>query len=440
MTRQPRPRAAPIVIVLVAGIAVIGGALAFAILGGRGDGTAGPTTAAATSASGPPIASGPRSGAPTTGAPSPTTAPSSAPSAAVAPRLESCAAAGSEGLVRTCYELALRELVAPTDDPRPVVQQIADFAWERGGFLFGNCHGLMHTVGRTYVAAHDVTLATLMDYLPANNDPGCSAGFSHGLATGVAPQIDLSRPEETARICDAAATRFQRYSCVHGFGHAFMRLVDEEIELALPMCASLGERAAPDCAQGAYHDYWFAAIGFDDAEAPADLVRDPRALCTAQPDAFVRPCWYRAFIDTRQPGVQLATGSELDQMCVGLGGLQRSACITAASVIGPPDPVDQLAICMELGDPVDQSSCVRGAKVQNLLREPPEAYVDLIGRCARFVEPTASECNRWLGKVISVVTDGAFETTGCPRLPSPAAREACLAGARAIDEALETFS
>jgi hypothetical protein len=249
----------------------------------------------------------------------------------------------------------------------------------------------------------------------------------------------MNAPEETATICDGAGTRFQEYSCIHGFGHAFMRVVAEDIGQALHMCSSLGAHAAPDCAQGAYHDYWFAAIGFDDAKAPPDLLRDPRALCTTQPDEFVRPCWYRAFIDTRAPGVQLASGAELDNMCAGLAGLQRSACITAASVIGPADPVNQLALCTELADPADQGSCIRGAKVQNLLKEPPEAYVDLISRCAMFGGETASGCYRWLGKVISVVTDGAFETTGCARLPAPA-REDCVAGARSIDEALETFS
>ena len=45
-----------------------------------------------------------------------------------------------------------------------------------------NCHGVMHTVGRTYARDVGLTLATLMDYLP-RSDPGCSAGFAHGLVT-----------------------------------------------------------------------------------------------------------------------------------------------------------------------------------------------------------------------------------------------------------------
>src|SRR5688572_31597218 len=78
----------------------------------------------------------------------------------------------------------------------------------------------MHTVGREFASEHDVTLASLMTYLPQSNEPGCTAGFAHGLVTGVAPQIDLSRPAESAAVCDETDTRYQRYSCVHGFGHA----------------------------------------------------------------------------------------------------------------------------------------------------------------------------------------------------------------------------
>jgi hypothetical protein len=77
----------------------------------------------------------------------------------------------------------------------------------------------------------------------------------------------------------------------------------------------------------------------------------------------------------------------LDQPALGyrLAGLQREACITAASVIGPADPA------------------------------------------------------RWLGKTIGVLTDGGFAQAGCPQLAAPARRQ-CRAGAAGMDEALVTFS
>jgi hypothetical protein len=117
----------------------------------------------------------------------------------------------------------------------------------------------------------------------------------------------------------------------------------------------------------------------------------------------VGPCWYRAFIDNRPKGFVIQSPEDLDALCQRLAGLQRQACITAASVIGPPDPALQLQICAGLGDRADAAACVRGTKVH------------------------------------SVLTDGAFGRAGCPRL-APTARRDCRAGASRMNDALVTFS
>jgi hypothetical protein len=341
---------------------------------------------------------------------------------------------------RACYAREYLLAVEGRDDPRPAVAAIADAAWREGGSVLSTCHGAMHTVGRVYARDAGVTLANLMDHLPRSNDPGCPAGFAHGLVTGVAPQIDPSRPREAATACADVATRYQRYSCVHGFGHAFMRIYDDTLEPALGLCRALGPRAAPDCAQGAYHDYWLAVAGADDARLSRDPVTDPRALCSAQPAAFVRPCWYRAFVDNRPDGFVVGAPEDLDVLCEGLHGLQRRACVTAASVIGPPDPAAQLEICARLRAPSDAASCIRGAKVQNLLDSPMNVHVRLIGRCELFRGATRAACYRWLGKTLAVVTDGEFARAGCPELAAADARRHCRAGGRRMNDALVTFS
>jgi hypothetical protein len=150
---------------------------------------------------------------------------------------------------RKCFARKFQAVVEGRDDPRPAVQAVSDLARSEGGFLLENCHVVMHTVGRTYARDAGVSLATLMDHLPQSNDPGCSAGFAHGLVTGVAPDIDPSQPGEAATACADAGTRVQRYSCVHGVGHAFMRLYGDQLEPALELCVALGRGVAPDCAQ-----------------------------------------------------------------------------------------------------------------------------------------------------------------------------------------------
>jgi hypothetical protein len=355
------------------------------------------------------------------------------------PDLRECRQLGAE-LANECYTRAYLRLVRGRRDPRPAVKAIADNAWKEGASLLANCHGIMHTVGRTYASERHLTLGTLMTYLPQSNDPGCTAGFAHGMVTAVAPDIDPTRPGEAARVCGGARTRYQEYSCIHGFGHAFMRIYGDQLEPALRLCAMLGKRAAADCAQGAYHDYWFAVIGADDTSLQGEPVRDPRRLCGGAPARFVRPCWYRVWLENRTQDLQVATPADVEALCSGLSGLQRSACVTAAALIGPVDPAAQLALCARMPAAADQASCARATKVQNLLGKPTARFVRIVDGCSRLARAARAPCYRWLGKAVAVLTDGAFARAGCPRLRGAAARRQCAAGARTMDQALETFS
>src|SRR4051812_17699911 len=289
--------------------------------------------------------------------------------------LEKCA-----GLVqdegRQCYSRELAAIVNSADDPLAAVEGITKAAYaDKSGFLLANCHGIMHTVAREYALKIHLTLAQLMDHLPQTNDPGCSAGYAHGLVTAVAPQIEQQGgPSVAIKLCATSETRYQRYSCIHGFGHAFMRLNNDQIAPSLAMCKQLGSGAAPDCSQGIYHDYWFSVNGIDDTNKPANPITEPRELCGQQPAEFVRPCWYRAFVETAS-GTRVQGPEDFENLCGGLTGLQRHACVTGASVIGPPDPRNQLLVCAALEDPEDVEACIRGTKVQNLINFPASLSV-----------------------------------------------------------------
>lgn len=342
---------------------------------------------------------------------------------------------------RACYSRELAAIVNGAGDPLAAVEGITEAAYtDQSGFLLANCHGIMHTVAREYALRTGLKLEKLMDSLPRTNDPGCSAGYAHGLVTAVAPEIEQAGPKIALQLCAKSETRYQRYSCTHGFGHAFMRLNNEQIAPSLQMCDQLGEDAAADCSQGIYHDYWFAVNGLDSTAKPEDLVTDPRELCGAQPEQFVRVCWYRSFVETAQ-GKRMESGEELDEACSGLADLQREACITGASVVGPADPTAQLEVCSGLEAASDVVACIRGTKVQNLAAYPIERSIDLIKACnTTFSGKLAIECDRWLGKTLGVVTDGEFRTTGCPELPTSQARRACLEGVKSMDGPLITFS
>ena len=227
-------------------------------------------------------------------------------------------------------------VVEGRDDPRPAVQAISDLAWSEGGFLLENCHVVMHTVGRTYARDADVNLATLMDYLPQSNDPGCSAGFAHGLVTGVAPDIDPSQPAEAATACADADTRFQRYSCVHGFGHAFMRLYGDQLEPALAAVRRARTGRGPRLRAGRVPRLLVRRDGADDAtlreraaHRPAAALRRPSQRSSCGPAGTAR---------SSRPAPTASSSrrrEDLDDLCEDLDGIQRGGCITGAAVIGP---------------------------------------------------------------------------------------------------------
>ena len=337
---------------------------------------------------------------------------------------------------RACLQDQLVRLLVETGNPARELPRIDRYTHAQGGYLEQACHVLMHGVGRRYGRLEHVTLGRLQDYLPRTNDPGCSAGFGHGLLMALGPQLVQRGPRAAARECDLGATRYQRYSCIHGLGHAYMRLYSELLPLALGACRELGAVNAPDCGQGAFHDYWIALSGLDATKRPT-VVASPRKLCGRQPALFVRACWFRSFLE-RPPVAPIESAGDVSRTCRALLGRQRGGCVTAASLVTSVDPFDQLAVCARLGA-VDAASCVRGVRVQGVAGTPLAYQVRLLRQCVG-VRSAQRACYTWLGRALNVVADGRFARTGCTRLRYAATRAACVRGAHAYGGALETFS
>jgi hypothetical protein len=338
---------------------------------------------------------------------------------------------------RSCLIDQATLLVEHTNDPANELPRIDAYVHSVGGWLQANCHVLMHTVGRRYGKKEKVTLTNLLDHLPKTNDPGCSAGFAHGMLIALGPQIEKLGPKGAAADCHRAATRYQRYSCIHGLGHAYARQFNDFIDPALASCSKLGADDALDCSQGVFHDYWIAVAGLDGTRKTVGTVTSPRQLCGAQPARYVRVCWYRALLE-RPPAKVPTTAAGLLALCHGLHGLQLSGCLTGASLIRSDDPLEQLRTCAKLSG-TESADCLRGLRVQTYALAPFSTKLGLIRACAN-VASAQRACYEWLGKTLNVITDGRFETKGCSQLRYAATRADCVRGARSYEGALETFS
>lgn len=349
--------------------------------------------------------------------------------------LRECARLDGERRER-CYVRGLLAAVEASGAPAREVPKIDGRVNAGGGYLKANCHIFMHEVGRRWADRHDITLETLYRNVPRSNDPGCSAGFGMGMVMHLGADLVIE-PRKTIPICTGMPNRFREYTCTHGAGHAFMRGYHGVLKSAVGACKSLGARLAPDCAQGAFHDYWISLSGRDGTKRPKLADADPRSVCGAY--VYARPCWYRFFWERRQ-AERAAAAPDLIRLCRGVAGVQRAGCIGGASLllVRVAEPVEHAAICGRLSAP-DSMSCLRGVNVPALGGDP-YAQLRLLRTCAGQPASTRPDCYRWFGRTLNVTTNGRFARSGCTKLRAAEPRKACLEGARRLDQPLATFS
>jgi hypothetical protein len=362
---------------------------------------------------------------------------SDSPSSAAASFGPECAAKRATNAKASCYvKLLLRDI----ENSRNPSRELPDLDAETraaGGFIAASCHALMHQVGRAYARRHHVTLATLQKYLPKSNDPGCSAGFGHGLIMALGPQILRIGPKGALRVCMRLPTRMRQYMCIHGLGHAYMRMYGEYLRYALPLCRKLGPRAAPDCAQGAFHDYWIAASGRDATAKRPGLVTSPRVLCGVRKGEFALACWYRVFVE-RPPRHGVERAGDIDALCKGLRDVQRGGCVAGAALSAAgSDPFVLTRLCAHL-EGNDVSNCLRAVPVEEI-GPWRTRQLELIRTCGTLADGSRRPCYEWFGKALAVVTDGRF-AAACRSLHSPAGRSQCRVGARRFRLPLVTFA
>jgi hypothetical protein len=335
-----------------------------------------------------------------------------------------------------CYVRLLLLDINRSGDPATELPRIDARAKAQPTSLYSRCHMLMHVVGRQWAKEHHLTLDGLQQVVPRSNDPGCSAGFGMGLVMALGPSIIATGGKSALKTCEELPTRLRQFTCVHSLGHALMRGYHETIFLAVNACTKLGARYAPDCAQGAFHDYWISLRGADETTTPLHAITSPRKLC-AQYARYALACWYRYWIE-QAPGPVILNVHDLLALCRGLVGVQRAGCIAGAGKDFYDTPVAQARLCASLRAAADALACVRGVANQAFAGQP-RREVALFRVCARMPAGARAGCAAWFGQTFNVLENGRFLAHGCTDV-SVSFRAACAAGARRWGEPLVTFS
>jgi hypothetical protein len=346
------------------------------------------------------------------------------------PWLWQCEQIGLAPAKDACYERMLLQDIDRSGDPATELPKIDARARAAGGFLYGSCHAYMHVVGRAWAREHHLTLERLQDVVPRSNDPNCSAGFGMGLVMGLGPQIIATGGKSALKTCDGLPTRMRQFTCVHSLGHALMRGYHESLWLAVGACRRLGPSAAPDCAQGAFHDYWIALRGADETTTPLNAVTSPRKLCGERDyRAFAVQCWYRYWVE-KLPAPILSSAADVLRVCRGLTGGERVGCVAGAEKAVDDTPVGQARMCTRM-NAADGLACLRGVANQAYAGQPGRER-GLFAVCRRMAAPAG--CASWFGRTFNALENGRFRCVG------GALHAACVAGARQWRAPLVTFA
>ena len=317
--------------------------------------------------------------------------------------------------------------------PRPVVHAPrwrargpAGRPWRRsrrrcvgGRVVLSSCHGVMHTVGRTYALARGAVALGPPGRCSPRSRPRVQRRLRPRPRHGRGPSLDVREPRKAGEGAPTRATvpalqlrprPSATRSCVS----------TATARAALGLCRALGE-PAPDCAQGAYHDYWFAVVGADDAELPAWRCAI-RAFCARSAGGVVRPCGNRAFVDDRPAGIVVDSRSTSRCSAATSPACNGRDASPQWSVIGPPDRRCNSALrgararggCGAASAARRCRTCSASRRQRSSTDRP----------CELFTGATRAACYRWLGKTIAVVTDGDFADSGCPQARGVGSRAA----------------
>jgi hypothetical protein len=111
--------------------------------------------------------------------------------------------------------------------------------YENNAFVRGNCHQLTHVIGRAAVGLYGDLSATY-----GKGDSFCWSGYYHGAMEAIVAKIgpDKIRDEANSICADLGENQkysFFHYNCVHGLGHGFMGVLQNELFDSLEACDTL---------------------------------------------------------------------------------------------------------------------------------------------------------------------------------------------------------
>lgn len=293
-------------------------------------------------------------------------------SAETAQRTASEVAADCSGALSSdhaCYQERYQNLVRDSG-VKAALGELKD-EYEKNDFVRLNCHHLMHTIGGTAIEIHgDVAGAY------GQGDGFCGSGYYHGAAAAMVAKIGVDKMLEEADTICADLRESQEYStinyfdCVHGLGHGFMGVLENELFESLGACDALTDGwERESCYMGVFMENIMAQ---DHSSHPSKYLKldQPFYPCTDVEAQYKAPCYS---VQTAYAlGTQDDDFAKVFGLCATIEHDHRPVCYrslgtnvaahTIAQSISEASEINSAsALCMLGKDYEARSNCVFGA-------------------------------------------------------------------------------
>lgn len=159
-------------------------------------------------------------------------------------------------------------------------------------FIKTNCHEIAHVIGRAAGKKYkDVSAAFVQ------GDDFCASGYYHGVMQAITDEIGAAGiAKKINEICEPLRKqgeyKLSHYNCVHGLGHGFMAVQNNELFKSLELCEKLsGNWQQDSCYSGVFMEN---IIGMVDPDHHTQYLKDDDPLypCPAIAEKYKRMCYF----------------------------------------------------------------------------------------------------------------------------------------------------
>ena len=268
---------------------------------------------------------------------------------------------GASATDYACYQQRYQDLVRGSGVEGAFVD-LKD-QYENNGFVRAQCHQMTHVIGRAAVDLYGD-----MSGAYSRGDNFCWSGYYHGAMEAVVAKIGPDKiVEEANTICadmrEDQERSFYHYNCVHGLGHGFMGIQQNELFESLETCDTLEDAfESESCYSGVFMENVMAQ--FNPSNSTKYLKADqPLYPCTDVEDKYKSECYKMQTSYALQ--VQGNDFAKVFDLCKGVDDEYRTTCYQSlgrdASGQSVSDVDKTRDICMLGEDDEAWSNCIQGA-------------------------------------------------------------------------------